>query len=121
MAQHAPAARSGQRGSGWWEALGSEQTLLKQVRVCDRLPLGLVYAGAHPKPKLSKGKECWSYRRLGAHKSKTITLHARALKGTSGHKTNHATATATGVPTAKAKATVRVKPAARPPATPVTG
>ncbi len=94
---------------------------LKHVRVCDRLPLGLVYVSADPKAKLANGSQCWSYTSLGAHKSKTITLHARALKGTSGHKINHATATATGVRRVRAKATVRVTPAPKPPATPVTG
>lgn len=94
---------------------------LKHVRVCDRLPLGLVYLSAQPKAKLANGSQCWTYKSLGAHKSKTITLHARALKGVSGRKTNHATATATGVRKVTAKATVRVRRAPKPPPTPVTG
>lgn len=95
---------------------------VKHVRVCDRLPLGLVYVGAHPRARLTNGRECWSYKSLGAHRSRTITAHARALKGTSGRKVNHATATGKGVPTARAKATVRVKHAPKPaPPTPVTG
>jgi uncharacterized repeat protein (TIGR01451 family) len=95
---------------------------VKHVRVCDRLPLGIVYTGARPKAKLTNGRQCWSYKSIGAHKSRTITLLARALKGTSGKKINHATATARGVPSARAAATVRVKPAPKPkPPTPVTG
>ncbi|HEX5192161.1 MAG TPA: DUF11 domain-containing protein [Solirubrobacteraceae bacterium] len=111
---------AGQRLTYQLKVTNPNSVAVRHVRVCDRLPLGVVYVGSHPKPKLSKGQECWSYTRLAAHRSKTITLHARALKGASGHKTNHATATATGVPTAKAKATVRIKATPKPP-TPVTG
>jgi uncharacterized repeat protein (TIGR01451 family) len=91
------------------------------VKVCDALPLGLSFTGSAPKAKLSNGKECWTIKTLGAGKSRTITIHAKALKGTSGTKTNHATVTAKGAKRVKAKATVRVKPAPKPPATPVTG
>jgi uncharacterized repeat protein (TIGR01451 family) len=92
-----------------------------KVKVCDALPLGLSFSSAKPKAKLSKGKECWTIKTLGKGKSRTFTVHARALKGTSGRKTNHATATAKGAKTGRGKATVRVKPAPKPPATPVTG
>lgn len=94
---------------------------LHQVRVCDRLPLGLVYVSSSRKAKLSNGQECWSYKTLRAHKSQTIRLVARALHGTKGAKTNHARATARGVTAATARATVHIKPGAPTPAPPVTG
>ncbi len=97
---------------------------IKNVKTCDAIPLGLTFQTATPKAKLSKGKECWTIKSLGGGKSRTFTVHSRALKGTSGRKTNHATVTAKGATGAKAKSTVRVKAAPkpkRPPATPVTG
>jgi uncharacterized repeat protein (TIGR01451 family) len=99
----------------------ASQAAAHNVKVCDALPLGLSFTGSAPKAKLSRGKECWTIKTLGTGKSRTITIHARALKGTSGRKTNHATATAKGAKGARAAATVRVRPAPKPPATPVTG
>jgi uncharacterized repeat protein (TIGR01451 family) len=93
---------------------------VRGVKVCDRLPLGLVYVSSSPRAKVSKGSACWTVRSLHAHASKTITLHARALSGTSGNLTNHATATAKGVRTARASSRVHVIAAPKP-ATPVTG
>jgi uncharacterized repeat protein (TIGR01451 family) len=93
---------------------------LKPVRVCDRLPLGLVYVGSRPKARLSMGRQCWSYRVLRAHQSKTIKLIAMALPGASGKLVNHATASANGVKTVHAHQTVNVTPAP-PPRIPVTG
>jgi len=77
---------------------------LRSVRVCDRLPSGLVFAGAKPKAKLSKGKRCWTIRTLGAGKSKTLTLKARVLKGAGGRKVNVATATAPNARGARSRA-----------------
>ncbi len=99
----------------------ASQAGARNVKVCDALPLGLSFAGSAPKARLSKGKQCWTIKTLGAGTSRTFTIHARALKGTSGRKTNHATATAKGAKGARAAVTVRVKPAPKPPATPVTG
>lgn len=91
------------------------------VKVCDALPLGLSFKGAQPKAKLHNGKECWTIKTLRAGSSRTFTIRARTLKGTSGRKTNHATATAKDAKRVSSKATIRVKPAPKPPATPVTG
>lgn len=90
------------------------------VAVCDRLPLGLEYLSARPKPRLRHGQQCWRLGTVGAHRSRTIKLMVRALKGTSGRRTNQATATAPGARTARARTTVRVRRAPRRP-TPVTG
>jgi uncharacterized repeat protein (TIGR01451 family) len=91
------------------------------VKVCDRLPLGLVFTTSSPHGKLANGQECWAIGTLRAGRTRMITVHAKALKGSSGNKTNHATATASNAKATTAKATVRVTPAPKPPATPVTG
>jgi uncharacterized repeat protein (TIGR01451 family) len=91
------------------------------VRVCDSLPAGLAYLGSTPKGAVSKGPVCWTVRGLAAGKSRTITVLARALRGAGGKLTNHATAKAKGMKTAKAKATVHVIPAPPKAPTPVTG
>jgi hypothetical protein len=93
---------------------------LEHVRVCDRLPPGLMYVSSRPKVRLTKGSRCRSYKVLRAHKSKAIKLIAVALPSASGKLVNHATARAKGVKTVHARTTVRVTAAiARP--TPVTG
>ncbi|MFZ0090087.1 MAG: DUF11 domain-containing protein, partial [Solirubrobacteraceae bacterium] len=93
---------------------------LKNVRVCDRLPLGLVFVSSSPKARLSNGSQCWSFRLLQARESKTIKLVARVLPGARRSLVNHAVATAPGVPPARASRRLRVIPPPPPP-TPVTG
>jgi uncharacterized repeat protein (TIGR01451 family) len=94
---------------------------IKHVQVCDALPLGLALVRTQPGAKLAKGKECWTIQRLGARDARSLTVRARALRGTRGRLTNRATATGRGATAATAKTTIRVKPAPKPPATPVTG
>jgi uncharacterized repeat protein (TIGR01451 family) len=94
---------------------------VRDVKVCDALPAGLAYVSSSPKAKLTDGQTCWTLKTLGAGKSKTVTLVARALHGAGGNLTNHATAKAKGMKQAvRAHATVHVEPAPKV-ATPVTG
>ncbi len=93
---------------------------LKNVQVCDRLPLGLVFVSSSPRARLSNGSQCWSFKSLRAHGSKTIKLIARVLRGARRNLINHAIATAPGVPPARAHRSLRVIPPPPPP-TPVTG
>jgi uncharacterized repeat protein (TIGR01451 family) len=81
---------------------------VKNVQVCDDLPSGLVYVGSKSRAKLTKGQYCWTVKSLGAGKSATFTLTARALRGTSGTKTNRATASAPDARTGRASRSVRV-------------
>ncbi|WP_183342386.1 DUF11 domain-containing protein [Conexibacter arvalis] len=90
---------------------------LRSVRVCDRLPSGLVFVSSTPKAKLTKGQRCWTFRALGAKKSKTITLKARVLRGAGGRKVNVAKATAPNARGARSRAAtgtaaIRVLPVA---------
>jgi uncharacterized repeat protein (TIGR01451 family) len=81
---------------------------VKDVKVCDNLPSGLVYVSSKSRAKLTKGQYCWTVGSLGAGKSRTFTLTARALKGTSGTKTNRATASSPDARTKRASRSVRV-------------
>lgn len=93
---------------------------LSNVRVCDQLPRGLVYVSAAPEPRLTGGRYCWTIARLGAKRSQSVHLTAKALAGARGTLVNHATASAAGVRAARAQRSVAVRPQrARP--TPVTG
>jgi uncharacterized repeat protein (TIGR01451 family) len=93
---------------------------VRNVTVCDQLPIGLAFVSSNPKSRLSNGSTCWKISKLAAHGSKTIKLIATALPGSSGNLVNHATASAKGVKTVHAQRTVSVNPAPPPP-TPVTG
>jgi uncharacterized repeat protein (TIGR01451 family) len=81
---------------------------VKNVKVCDDLPSGLVYVSSKSRAKLTKGQYCWTVKSLGAGKSKAFTLTARALKGTSGTKTNRASASSPDARTKRASRSVRV-------------
>jgi uncharacterized repeat protein (TIGR01451 family) len=82
----------------------------KDVQVCDRLPSGLVYVSSKAKAKLTKGQYCWHIETLGAHKSRSYRIVLRALGSASGDRVNHATASATGAKTRRAKDQVHVLP-----------
>lgn len=81
---------------------------LRDVRVCDRLPAGLTYVSAKPTGRISGGQRCWTIARLGAGKTATIRLIARALPGASGVKVNRVTAKAPDTNTARARRAVRI-------------
>jgi uncharacterized repeat protein (TIGR01451 family) len=79
---------------------------IHHVTVCDSVPSGLEFVSASPRAHLSGGRWCWSIAKLGAGKSNTLTLLANAAPGAGGKLTNTATATARGVKTVRAKASV---------------
>jgi uncharacterized repeat protein (TIGR01451 family) len=93
---------------------------VRRVRTCDLLPPGLVYVSSKSRAKPSKGRYCWTARRLGAGKSRTYRLTARALGGAGGMRVNRATATSRGTARARARSAVRVR-ARRAPGGGVTG
>jgi uncharacterized repeat protein (TIGR01451 family) len=86
----------------------SEATV-RNVRTCDDLPAGFVALKASPKVKVSKGRYCWTAKRIPAGKSKRYELTVSALPGAGGRLVNRATATSGDVRgTAQAKRAVRV-------------
>jgi uncharacterized repeat protein (TIGR01451 family) len=77
---------------------------LKNVRVCDNVPSGVVAAGSKPKATTSKGRQCWTIKRLAAGKTATLRLTVRTLAGSRGRKSGRVTASATGVRSGRADA-----------------
>lgn len=84
------------------------RTSADDVRVCDTLPSGLVYVSSSPRARLSGGRQCWTISRLGARRSRTFRLTARALSGADGYKANRVTAGGLAAKTASATAGARV-------------
>ena len=70
---------------------------VQAVRVCDRLPAGLVYVSSSSKATRSNGRFCWDLLTVKAHSSKSIRITTRTLKGTRGKLTNTATVSGRGV------------------------
>lgn len=100
--------KAGQTVTYTLRATNPSSAPVKNVKVCDDLPSGLVYVGSKSRAKLTKGQYCWTVKSLGAGKSRTFTLTARALKGASGTKTNRATASSPDARTKRASRSVRV-------------
>jgi uncharacterized repeat protein (TIGR01451 family) len=81
------------------------------VRTCDHLPAGLVAVKASPEVKISKGRYCWTAKRIGARRSQSYELNVRALPGAAGRIVNRATASAAGARnTARAARAIQVLP-----------
>jgi uncharacterized repeat protein (TIGR01451 family) len=80
----------------------------RNVKVCDKLPSGLVYVSSKAAAKFSNGQYCWTIETLGAHKSTSFRITVRALSSASGDRVNRATASAKGAKTQHAKDPVRV-------------
>lgn len=86
----------------------SKTVTLKNVKVCDRLPAGLTFRKATPKAKLTRGRYCWTVRKLAPGKSARFSLTARVLRGAPKRVTNRVTASSPGARSATAKRTVRI-------------
>jgi uncharacterized repeat protein (TIGR01451 family)/fimbrial isopeptide formation D2 family protein len=93
----------------------------ENVRICDRLPRGLVFVRA--KGATIRGtRACWSVPFLQAGASRTVRITARAERSDRARRIrNVATLTGGNVRTRSAAATVRVRPAAAAAAGGVTG
>jgi uncharacterized repeat protein (TIGR01451 family) len=88
---------------------------IANVTVCDRLPARLIYVASNPRAHLRAGSRCWTVKRLGAHATRKFTITVNVAPGHGGGAAaNRATASARGIPTARASATVRVRPAPPP-------
>jgi uncharacterized repeat protein (TIGR01451 family) len=80
----------------------------KDVKVCDKLPSGLVYVSSKARAKFTSGQYCWTIKTLGAHQSQSFRITVRALGSASGDRVNRATASAKGAKTKRAKDPVHV-------------
>lgn len=86
---------------------------VRRVRVCDRLPSGVIYVSSTPRATRSGGRYCWTIATLPGRSSRRFSLTTRTLRGISGIRTNVATLSASGVVrSVTATARVRVLPIA---------
>jgi uncharacterized repeat protein (TIGR01451 family) len=81
------------------------------VKVCDRLPAGLVYLASNPPAQLDAGSYCWRIATLRGHATAKIRIVARALAGAAGRLVNVAVLSGPDSPPRRATAAVRVKSA----------
>jgi uncharacterized repeat protein (TIGR01451 family) len=103
--------RAGQTATYTIRVRNPSKRSVRNVRVCDDLPSGLVYASSTPRAKLSNGKYCWTAKTLAAGKSTTYRLTVRALSGAGGRKVNRASASSSSVNANTATGAIRVLPA----------
>jgi uncharacterized repeat protein (TIGR01451 family) len=100
--------RAGQAATYTIRVRNPSKRSVRNVRVCDRLPSGLVYVSSKTTARLTKSGYCWTTKRLWAGRSKTYRITLRALTGASGRKVNRATAGSSAANTARATRTIRV-------------
>jgi len=81
---------------------------VSNVRVCDRLPSGLVYVSSEASARLTTSGYCWTTKRLYAGRSQTYRITVRALAGAKGQTVNRATASSSNATTKNARRTIRV-------------
>ncbi len=108
-----PTLRAGQQGTLTIRVTNASQSAARNVRVCARLPAGLVALRSAPKAHISRGRTCWTAKRIPAHRSKRYRLTVRALRGAAGRQITRVTASSTGArATARSTRAVRVLPRA---------
>lgn len=82
----------------------------RNVRVCDRLGSGLVFANRGG-AKLVRGQACWRVKSLTPGSKRVFRVAARVVGVTGGRLKNRATAEAANASPARAQAAVRKRPA----------
>ncbi len=87
----------------------ARNTAASNVRVCDRLPDGMVFDRARG-ARFSAGRACWTIQLLRRGAVRTFRLTARAEVDARGRLVNRAIATAQGAQTARDRAAVRARP-----------
>jgi uncharacterized repeat protein (TIGR01451 family) len=70
---------------------------VRTVRVCDKLPSGILLVKSSAKAVRSNGRWCWDLQTVAARSSKVIRMTTRTLTGARGPRTNTATVTGRGV------------------------
>jgi uncharacterized repeat protein (TIGR01451 family) len=81
---------------------------VRNVRTCDRLPSGMVLVSSRPRARVARGQHCWTARSLAAGKTVTYRITVRALRGTTGRKTNVVRASSPDARSGRATRTVRI-------------
>jgi uncharacterized repeat protein (TIGR01451 family) len=85
---------------------------VSRISVCDTLPAGMNFVSATPGARMRGEQRCWSIKLLGKHQSKRLQITANVALTHGGRVTNHASASAHGVKTVRASATIMVAPVA---------
>lgn len=89
-------------------AVGASGAAVPGVRVCDVPPRGMVFAAAAG-ARFSAGRACWKVPLLRAGQRRTFEVLARVEVDARRSLTNRATASASGVATRRARASVRTQ------------
>jgi uncharacterized repeat protein (TIGR01451 family) len=84
---------------------------IAHVKVCDSIPRGLLFLSSKPKAALNTGSRCWAIKKLGGHGTRVLRITVIVAPGAGKTATNHATAGAPGHSTARARATIHIRPA----------
>ncbi len=102
------AVRAGGQVGFRLRATNPSDVAVRRVRVCDRLPTGLVSVRTVPRAQRSGARHCWSLGTVYAHASKGMRIVTRIRGDVRGTRTNTATVTAAGIRARTARARVRV-------------
>jgi uncharacterized repeat protein (TIGR01451 family) len=87
------------------------RAVARRVRVCDRLPVGLVLTAAR-NARVQDGRACFTVRRLRPGRARTFMVHARAVITERARRVcNTATRSARGVRSRRTRECIRVLPA----------
>lgn len=79
---------------------------LRNVKVCDRMPEGLTYVKATPRPKLSSGRVCWTIKAIASGSSTSFRVTGRVDSDARGSRlTNRVSASGAGMKPVTAQAT----------------
>ncbi|HEX2071894.1 MAG TPA: hypothetical protein VHF90_09645 [Thermoleophilaceae bacterium] len=100
--------RAGSRVTFAIRARNHSRGVARRVRVCDRLPAGLVVVRATPRGRLAGGSYCWKVRRLPGRSSKSLRLTVSVLPGVGGRILNRAVVTSANARPATARRAIRV-------------
>jgi uncharacterized repeat protein (TIGR01451 family) len=100
--------RAGQTATYTFRLRNPSRRAVHDVRVCTKLPAGLVRVRSTPRPSLANGRYCWTAKSVAAAKRKTYKLTVRALAGASGRKVSRAVARSADARTTRARSAIRV-------------
>lgn len=103
----APTVRKGGRVAFTIRLRNPTGVAARSVRLCDRMPAGLAFAGASVRTTARRGARCWTVATVRPHTTRTFRVVARALR-CDGDQLNRVSLTGRFVPLRRSAAAVRV-------------
>jgi uncharacterized repeat protein (TIGR01451 family) len=100
--------KAGQQATYHLKVTDTSSTAAQHVVVCDPVPSRLIVDKTSPNARMKSGKYCWTISKLKGQRSKKFAITTTATPGPAGRFPNTATASAKGVKTIRARATVRI-------------